>query len=180
VKRRRIARALGAGSGMLAAALFSTAVASADAQDFDPFGFYLGNGETVLGISGFPPLYQQVEGTWDLGVSVPGSPLEAAGFADADVSTFTAPGFSNTEYLITSTQVIQSIPSFPTDGSVYDFATFGGFTNLYSDLVGGTAGAPTDTITDTLVTPFGSIDLSPLFESFATSVDSPGIVFGSL
>ncbi len=186
---RRISYALGAaGGGMLAAAFLSTAVAFADTVDAvaapvtDVFGFAPSGAETVVAVSGLPPLDQQVEGYQDfLLYNTPTgatTPVEE-GFLRTDVSAFTTSGFTNTEYLVTSgvpneiggTPTDPVLGTLPPDGSVYDIATFLGLTNEYSDVVGGTVAAPTDTITDTLVTPFGSIDLSPLFDSFATSVN---------
>jgi hypothetical protein len=75
---------------------------------------------------------------------------------------------------------------FPTDRSVYDIANFGdGFSNDYSDVVAaptraadgttdlltGTGTAATGTITDTFVTPFGNVDLTPLVDGFSTFVN---------
>jgi hypothetical protein len=108
------------------------------------------------------------------------------------VSTLTTPwGFDNTEYLVTGhafegTRAAVESAAFPTDGSVYDIANFGfGFSNDYSDVVAAPAqlaDAPTDllagtgttatgTITDTFVTPFGNVDLTPLVDGFSTLVN---------
>ncbi len=75
--------------------------------------------------------------------------------------------------------------AFRQTGSVYDIANFGdGFSNDYSDVaaaptqfanattdaLSGTGTAATGTITDTFVTPFGNIDLTPLVDGFSTLV----------
>ena len=76
MKTRRITLALGAAAGgLLAAAFLPLAVANADSGDVidvtsdamratppDFFGFSPDSSETVLTVSGLPPLYQQVEG----------------------------------------------------------------------------------------------------------------------
>ena len=69
---------------------------------------------------------------------------------------------------------------------MYDIANFGnGFENVYSDVapqqahqlatdsLTGIGTAATGTITDTFVTPFGNIDLTPLVDGFSTLVN-PG------
>ena len=205
---RRITLALGAAAGgLLAAAYLPMAIANADsgaaAVDItsdaairgpapDVFGFQPDSPETVLTVSGLPPLYQQVEGYQTLDY------YTSTGYDDgpfnADVSTLTTPGFENTEYLITgpgTTGVanpdLTTAPTdgLPTTGSVYDIANFGdGFSNDYSDVVAlparmadgttdalsGVGTAATGTITDTFVTPFGNVDLTPLVDSFSTFV----------
>ena len=206
---RRITLALGAAAGgLLAAAYLPMAVANADsgaaAVDItsdaairgpapDVFGFQPDSPETVLTVSGLPPLDQQVEGYQTFEYFTPTG--DDVGSFNADVSTLTTPwGFDNTEYLVTgdvsdATKAVESV-GFPTDGlpttgSVYDIANFGdGFSNDYSDVVAlparmadgttdalsGVGTAATGTITDTFVTPFGNVDLTPLVDSFSTFV----------
>ncbi len=114
---RRITLALGAAAGgLLAAAYLPMAIANADGavtdvtSDIigrgpapDVFGFSPDSSETVLTVSGLPPLYQQVEGyqTFEYYVTPTGdtSPVDVGSF-NADVSTLTTPGFENTEYLV--------------------------------------------------------------------------------
>lgn len=197
MKTRRITLGLSAvGGGLLAAAFLPLAVANADTDTLGPaptpdvFGFTPDSPETVLTVSGLPPLYQQVEGYQTLDYVTPKG--DDLGSFNADVSTLTTPGFENTEYLVTGDDTTAyanadmiSAPTdgFPTDGSVYDIANFGnGFENVYSDVLSeparnlatdslsGIGTAATGTITDTLVTPFGNIDLSPLVDCFSTAV----------
>jgi hypothetical protein len=203
MKTRRMTLGLSAiGGGLLAAAFLPLAIANADTTDLvgtgpttDVFGFEADHGpETVLTISGLPPLYQQVEGYQTFDYVTPNG--DEVGSFNADVSTLTTPGFENTEYLVTGdapdeTKVADLVSvgnptdSFPTEGSVYDVANFGnGFENVYSDVVeeparmanvtadslSGVSPAETGTITDTLVTPFGNIDLTSLVDGFSTFV----------
>jgi hypothetical protein len=201
MKTRRITLGLSAvGGGLLAAAFLPLAVANADpVTDLaglgptpitDVFGFQADDGpETVLTVSGLPPLYQQVEGYQTFDYVTPNG--DDLGSFNADVSTLTTPGFENTEYLVTGDEATKAADvsianptdSFPTDGSVYDIANFGnGFENVYSDVaaepirnlatdsLSGIGTTATGTITDTFVTPFGNIDLTPLVDSFSTLV----------
>jgi hypothetical protein len=200
MKTRRITLGLSAvGGGLLAAAFLPLAVANADTTDItgptpitDVFGFSPDSPETVLTVSGLPPLFQQVEGYQTFDYVTPSGDDETL---SADVSTLTTPGFENTEYLITGVDseatkvadlVANPTDSFPTDGSVYDIANFGnGFENVYSDVapeqatkvadattdsLTGIGTTATGTITDTFVTPFGNIDLTPLVDGFSTLV----------
>ena len=200
MKTRRITLGLSAvGGGLLAAAFLPLAVANADTTDItgptpitDVFGFSPDSPETVLTVSGLPPLYQQVEGYQTFDYVTPSGDDETL---NADVSTLTTPGFENTEYLVTgdageASKALESAAfptdGFPTEGSVYDIANFGdGFSNDYSDVVEaptraadgttdlltGTGTAATGTITDTFVTPFGNVDLTPLVDGFSTFVN---------
>jgi hypothetical protein len=90
-------------------------------------------------------------------------------------------GLTNTEFTVTGATALGDAPAgdLPTVGSVYDVLNFGsGFENVYTDIAGTTASA--DTITDTLVTPFGNVDLSSLFAGLdAVSALDPGAAFGS-
>ena len=208
---RHITLALGAAAGgLLAAAYLPMAIANADsggggaavdvtsdlamrAPTPDVFGFAPDSPETVLTVSGLPPLFQQVEGYQTFEYFTPNG--DDLGQVNADVSTLTTPGFENTEYLVTgdasdATKALESVAfptdGLPTDGSVYDIANFGdGFSNDYSDVVAaparladgttdlltGTGTAATGTITDTFVTPFGNVDLTPLVDGFSTFVN---------
>ena len=211
---RPITLALGAAAGgLLAAAFLPMAIAIANADSGggavvdvtsdamrgptpDVFGFSPDSPETVLTVSGLPPLFQQVEGYQTFDYFTPTgdtSPVDVGSF-NADLSTLSLPdGFTNTEYLVTGGQTSYEIgpnvsepisANLPTTGSVYDIANFGdGFSNDYSDVLpeparqfatdalSGTGTAETGTITDTFVTPFGSFDLTPLVDSFSTFVN---------
>jgi hypothetical protein len=75
-------------------------------------------------------------------------------------------GFTNTQLVVTSATAADggSGSDLPTVGSIYDAFNFGnGVENVYTDIPGTGGGA--DTVTDTLVTPFGNINLDSLFGS---------------
>lgn len=150
--------------------------------------------ETVLTVSGLPPLDQQVEGYQTFDIVGNGGAQAIIGPSDtfnADVSTLTTPiGFTNTEYLVTGSPAdttpydvtgdATKLPELPTAGSTYDIARFDGFANIYSsvapeaatkaaDLTTIAPGAGGDLVSDTFVTPFGSFDLTPFIGDFNAS-----------
>jgi hypothetical protein len=89
-------------------------------------------------------------------------------------------GFTNTEFTVTGGTALGDAPAgdLPTMGSVYDVLNLGGLENVYTAIPGVDGGA--DTITDTLVTPFGNVDLSSLFAGLdAVSALDPGAAFGT-
>jgi hypothetical protein len=89
-------------------------------------------------------------------------------------------GSTNTEFTVTGATALGDAPAgdLPTVGSVYDVLNLGGLENIYTAIPGVDGGA--DTITDTLVTPFGNVDLSSLFAGIdAVSALDPGAAFGS-
>jgi hypothetical protein len=89
-------------------------------------------------------------------------------------------GLTNTEFTVTDATPLGDTPvaDLPTDGTVYDVLNLGGLENVYTAIPGVDGGA--DTITDTLVTPFGNVDLSSLFAGVdAVSALDPGAAIGS-
>jgi hypothetical protein len=89
-------------------------------------------------------------------------------------------GLTNTEFTVTDATPLGDTPlaDLPTEGTVYDVLNLGGLENVYTAIPGVDGGA--DTITDTLVTPFGNVDLSSLFAGLdAVSALDPGAAFGS-
>jgi hypothetical protein len=88
-------------------------------------------------------------------------------------------GFTNTEFTVTGATALGDAPTsdLPAVGSVYDVLNFGdGFENVYTALPGATG----DTVTDTLVTPFGNLNLDSLFAGIdAVSALDPGAAFGA-
>jgi hypothetical protein len=101
-------------------------------------------------------------------------------------------GFTNTEFTVTSVGDPFSIPTdastladvgaaggtLPTVGSVYDVLNLGGLENIYTAIPGLDGGA--DTITDTLVTPFGNVDLSDLVSGLDAILQlNPADAFGA-
>ena len=76
-------------------------------------------------------------------------------------------GLTNTELTVESATPAtgDSAADLPTKGSVFDALNLGnGFENVYTDIPGTAGGS--DTVTDTLVTPFGNVNLDSLFGSF--------------
>ncbi len=101
-------------------------------------------------------------------------------------------GFTNTEFTVTSSGAPLTIPTdastladvstadgtLPAAGSVYDVLNLGGLENIYT-AIPGLDGAP-DTVTDTLVTPFGNVDLSDLVSGLdAVAQLNPADAFGA-
>ncbi|HZC90270.1 MAG TPA: hypothetical protein VE400_06325, partial [Mycobacterium sp.] len=87
-------------------------------------------------------------------------------------------GLTNTEFSVESvTAASGADPSdLPTVGSVYDVFNLGGLENVYT-AIPGVDGAP-DTITDTLVTPLGNLNLDSLVAGIdAISALDPGAAF---
>jgi len=90
-------------------------------------------------------------------------------------------GFTNTQLVVTgATAADGSTSDLPTVGSIYDAFNLGnGYENVYTDIPGTAGGA--DTVTDTLVTPFGNMNLDSLFGSFdAVAPMQPGDAFTGL
>lgn len=102
------------------------------------------------------------------------------GIVDSNEDVANVLGMSNTEFAITDVAAAHSVKdsALPADGTVYDVFNLGhGFENVYVDVPGKDGG----TVTDTLVTPFGKLDLTPLFGSFdATQPIDPGDAFTGL
>jgi hypothetical protein len=159
--------------GLLAAALFPIAVASADdASDsavFDPllqefFGFLRDDSQatTVYSVAGEPPLFQSIHQTEFFGTA--STATLPAGLFQVDNEVITDPfGPASAELLVTSSEAGTAAPPV---GSVYDVINIGGgFENVYSDIAPTTPGGA-DTLSDTLVTPFGDIPLTTNLHAF--------------
>ena len=91
-------------------------------------------------------------------------------------------GLTNTELTVEGATPASGADAsdLPTVGSVYDAFNLGnGYENVYTAIPGTAGGA--DTVTDTLVTPFGNVNLDPLFGSFdAAAPLQPGDAFTGL
>jgi hypothetical protein len=177
---RRITLAPGViAGGLLAAAFFPMAVAFADdaseSSTFDPllqefFGFQRDASEptTVYSVSGEPPFYQSIHQTEFFGTD--STATLGAGSFQVDNEVITDPfGPASAELLVTSSEAGTSAPPV---GSVYDVINIGGgYENFYSDLAPTTPGGA-DTLSDTLVTPFGDIPLATNLHAFLDPADS--------
>jgi hypothetical protein len=88
-------------------------------------------------------------------------------------------GLTNTEFTVTDATPLGDTPitDLPTKGEVFDVLNLGsGIENVYTAIPGATG----DTVTDTLVTPFGNLNLDSLFAGIdAVSALDPGAAFGS-
>ena len=152
------------------------AVISADnTTGFDPtqpfafFGFEHDASEptTVTGVSGILPSVDSVHINEFFDSGTTGTTSAGSFQADSNVVT-NAMGLTNAEILVISSDDGTSAPPV---GSVYDVINIGsGFENFYSDIAPTTPGG-TDTISDTLVTPFGDIPLMVDFHSFLDPAD---------
>jgi hypothetical protein len=139
-------------------------ITSAGAEGFNP----------IFSIIGAPPLLEIGGGTPDLGggLVLPIAPQDfdifsGSGSSATEVGSIVGNedvtnllGMTNTEFTVAS--VTGTSSDLPTVGSVYDAFNFGdGIENVYTAIPGVSGAA--DTITDTLVTPLGNLDLSSLF-----------------
>jgi len=112
--------------------------------------------------------------------------FDVYGSDDADLGTIHTSvnatsllGMANTEFTVQSVTAADGVDvsSLPEEGTVYDvFNLGGGWQNIYIATPG-----EDGTITDTLVTPFGNVDLSSLFGAFnAADPLDPGDAFTGL
>jgi len=161
-----------------------------DGTTFDPQLAAGGEGfDLVPQLSAAPPFLQIGGGALSLGpgTSLPlasqdfnvydgsGTGATEVGSIDTTESVTNLLGLTNTEFIVDSATGTSS--DLPTDGTVYDVFNFGGgIENIYEAVPGASGGA--DTITDTLVTPLGNINLDSLFGSFdAIAALNPGDAF---
>lgn len=166
--------------GMLAAAFLPMAVAHADdASSY--FGFTLPDNGSIVGEAGFPPLFQYASAD---GVSLAydasddhSGVLSTADFSDgggsgsinADIDNlyFDLLGASSQTITLNEDLTIDGAGADSGDivageGSVFNVTEIGlGFGNVYVDAVDAGADGSNE-ITDLLVTPFGTIDISGL------------------
>src|SRR5277367_170622 len=202
---RLVLAGLAATGGLLTTAFLQVAVAAADVGadgadaftigsfTFDPF---TGTGTTevegftpVDPLSGAAPLLTLGGGTalgiplatQDFDVFDPTSGTDL-GSIDTNETVASLFGLTNAEFTVTSDTAATggSASDLPTVGSVYDEFNLGnGYENLYTDIPGTAGGS--DTVTDTLVTPFGNVNLDSLFGSVdAAAPLSPGDAFTGL
>ncbi|MGA9490412.1 MAG: hypothetical protein WBV80_09195 [Mycobacterium sp.] len=141
--------------------------------------------DTVYSIIGAPPLLEIGGGTPDLGgfiLSIAPQDFNVYDSTGTEIGSIVGNqdvtellGLTNTEFTVAT--VTGTSADLPTMGSVYDvFNLGGGLENVYT-AIPGVAGAA-DTVTDTLVTPWGDVDLSSLFGGIdAASALNPGDAF---
>ncbi|HEU4361269.1 MAG TPA: hypothetical protein VFR27_07135 [Mycobacterium sp.] len=155
-----------------AGAMDSSAANSADDTATQPFAFFgfthdASQPTTVISVSGEPPSFNSVHQAESF-FSDPTGTLPAGSFqANSNVITH-ASGLGNYEILVINSAAGTSAPPV---GSVYDVNNIAhGFENFYSDIAPTTAGG-SDTLSDTLVTPFGDIPILTDFHSFLNPTD---------
>jgi hypothetical protein len=199
MNRRLILAGLSAIGGLMTAAFLQVAVATADVSatgadaftigtyTFDPFTV----GPTGADVEGFAPV-DPLSGApplLELGEFTPQSfevfdPTTGADLGSIDTSETVTDLLSLVNSAFTVEDVAAadggSASDLPTLGSVYDAFTFGGgFDNVYTAIPSATGGA--DTVTDTLVTPLGNVNLDSLFGSIdAAAPLNPGAAFTGL
>jgi hypothetical protein len=171
VMNRRIALTVGVtAGGLLATALLTASVAAAD----DEYTLYSQAPEVITQTMGLAPFIQETVGTDVFGAG--NSPLTTIyGTFNADVTTLTTSwGFENQEIVVTGGQL--GGLSVPT-GSLFDYANFGGgWGNEYSDINGWVPPfEDPNTITDTLITPFGDFNIPTTFDAIAL-LEMPGAI----
>jgi len=158
-------------------------------------------------VEGFTPVYQTIGAPplLDIGGGTPtlfGGTIPLAtqsfdiysgsGSSAVDVGSITSNetvtnllGTTNTEFTVAANPIAASgdtsaeIADLPTQGTVYDVLNLGnGYENIYTAIPG--VGSAHDTVTDTLVTPFGDENLSSLVSGIdAVAALDPGAAFGS-
>jgi hypothetical protein len=203
--RRLILAGFAATGGLLTSAFLQVAVAAADVGatgadaftigdfTFDPFTVGATGGDVegfapVAQLVGAPPLLELGGGT-PLGIDTapqsfevfaPSTGTDLGSIATGETVTNLL-GLTNTEFAVSTVTPAtgDSASDLPTVGSVYDAFNLGnGFENIYT-AIPGTTGA--DTVTDTLVTPFGNVNLDSLFGSIdAAAPLQPGDAFTGL
>ncbi|WP_420109316.1 hypothetical protein [Mycolicibacter arupensis] len=204
---RLIAAGLATGGGLLTTAFLQAATAAAgpgedalapSASGADAFtigGFTFDPFNDATGAEGFS-LVHPLTGSaplLTLGGGSPGGLLPTApqsfavygadgtnlGSVNSSVVVTNLAGLTNTEFTVTDVTAASggSPADLPVSGSVYDVFNFGsGFANVYVATPGDDGN-----ITDTFVTPWGSMDLSSMFAGLnAADALQPGDAFGAL
>ena len=203
---RLVLAGLAATGGLLTTAFLQVAVAAADVSadgadaftigsyTFDPFTVGASGGDVegfapVGPLDSAPPLLE-LGGGEAIGLNLAPQSFEVfdpttdadLGSIDTNETVTSLLGLTNTEFTVLDDNAAAggSDSALPTVGSVYDSFNLGnGYDNIYTDIPS-TTGGP-DTITDTLVTPFGNINLDSLFGGVdAAALLQPGDAFTGL
>jgi hypothetical protein len=195
---------LAATGGLVTAAFLQAAVAVADVSATGADAFTIGDftfdpftvGAAGADVEGFAPVavLTTAPPLLELGGGSPGGILDLApqsfevfapstgtdlGSIGTNETVTDLLGLTNTEFTVTSDDG-GSASDLPAVGSVYDAFNLGnGFENIYTAIPGTAGGA--DTVTDTLVTPFGNVNLDSLFGNIdAAAPLQPGDAFTGL
>ena len=190
MNRHLILPGLAAAGGLVVTAFLQVAVAAADVSatgadaftigtyTFDPFTVGTTGGDvegfaSVDNLTDAPPLLE-LGGATPLGaLELDPQSFEVFNSSGTDLGSIgTGETVTDLLGLVNSTFTVEDVTPFgsatdadlPTVGSMYDAFNFGiGFENVYTDIPGTAGGA--DTVTDTLVTPLGNVNLDSLFSS---------------
>ena len=204
--KRLILAGLAATGGLVTTAFLQVAVAAADAgavsatgADAFTIGGYTFDPTLAAGGEGFDPVsplvgappFLEIGGGTPLGIleiapqnfevfdPTGGTDLGSIGTGQTVTDLF---GLINSEFTVESVTPADggSASDLPAVGSVYDALNLGnGYENIYTAIPGAAGGS--DTVTDTLVTPFGNINLDSLFGGFdAAAMLNPGAAFTGL
>ncbi|HXO14211.1 MAG TPA: hypothetical protein VN871_17795, partial [Mycobacterium sp.] len=198
---RLVLAGLAATGGLLTTAFLQVAVAAADVSadgadaftigsyTFDPFdvsttGADVEGFDPVAQLSSAPPVLE-LGGGVALGAPLASQDFEVFNSSGADLGSIKGNetiaslfGLTSTEFTVASDTPADggSASDLPTVGSVYDVFNLGnGYENIYT----ATPGAD-GTVTDTLVTPTGDVNLDSLFSFNAADPLNPGDAFTSL
>jgi hypothetical protein len=193
--KRLILAGLAATGGLVTTAFLQVAVAAADAgADAFTIGGFTFDPQLAAGGEGFDPVAQLTTSPPLLelgGGTALGLPLATQDFNVYDPTSHTELGsiqgnetvtslfgLTNAEFTVASVDPTGSATdaNLPAVGSVYDVFNLG---NGYENVYVATPGAD-GTVTDTLVTPVGNVDLSSLFSFNAADPMNPGDAFTGL
>lgn len=174
---------------------FSTAEDGTVTDGFTPVGslagipplLNLGGGQLVISTA-FPDIQPTPFAPQDFNVySGTGSSATEIGTAHTAVDVTNLLGMTNTQFIVQSVTAADGVDEalLPATGAVYDaFNLGGGWANVYTatpDVIAADGTITSGTVTDTLVTPFGDVDLSSLFGGFnAANPLDPGDAFAGL
>ena len=194
---RLVLAGLAATGGLLTTAFLQVAVAaadvSADGADAFTIGSYTFDPFTSPGVEGFDPVAPlsgsapvlELGGGTALGLPLASQDFEVFNSSGTDLGSIQGNetiaslfGLTSTEFTVGSVDPTGSATdaNLPTVGSVYDVFNLGnGYENIYT----ATPGAD-GTVTDTLVTPTGDVNLDSLFSFNAADPLNPGDAFTSL
>ena len=204
---RLVLAGLAATGGLLTTAFLQTAVAAADVSadgadaftigsyTFDPFTSAAGGEgfDPVAQLTSAPPLLELGGGT-ALGLPLAQQDFEVfdptsgtdLGSIEGNETIASLFGLTNTEFTVASDDPSAggTDASLPTVGSVYDVFNLGnGYENVYTatpDVTAADGTVTPGTVTDTLVTPSGDVNLDSLFGFNAADPLNPGDAFTGL
>jgi hypothetical protein len=175
--RRPLLAVTTAFGGIITALSLSSATASADAYSIGPApSIYDLPAPEVISISGMPPfdLTATEAGWFGIVNHLPdgGTLTDVVNGVLNETQSF---GFTN-QLLVVDGVTNPVVPA----NSVIDLTNFGGYENVYIDAVGQGAQGSND-ISDTLVTPFGEVDIPTTFDASAfLSLSEPGAAAAAL